>query len=103
MIEANEGFKCKHCKKKVEPDHSGSCRNHCNFCLYSMHVDNEVPGDRASECHGMMPPVGIELNKNKGVRIHHMCQKCGKSIWNRQAPEDNWDLICELSRVPREG
>ena len=48
-----------------------------------------------------MKPVGVEMNKKKGVRIIHVCQKCGFKTKNRSAPDDNWDLICELSRVPQ--
>ena len=48
-----------------------------------------------------MKPIGLELNKKKGTRVLHMCQKCGHKIWNRTAPDDNWDLICQLSRIPQ--
>lgn len=97
----NEGFKCQKCKMPVPPHEAGSCRNHCHHCLYSMHVDLETPGDRLSECKGLMAPIGIELNKKKGTRVIHMCQKCGFKAYNRTAPDDNWDLICQLSRVPQ--
>lgn len=101
MIDNNTGFICKHCKKKVGKHEAGSCRNHCPKCLYSLHVDDKVPGDRASECKGLMVPVGVELNKKKGTRIIHLCQKCGYKNINRMAPDDNWDLICSLSRIPQ--
>jgi hypothetical protein len=100
-ITINEGFKCEKCKKKVGPHTEGSCRNHCPFCLYSMHMDEAIPGDRLSECHGLMAPVGIELNKKKGTRIKHICQSCGAKSTNRTAPDDDWDLICQLSRIPQ--
>jgi len=101
MIKGNKGFTCKQCKKKVGKHTGGSCRNHCPFCLYSLHVDLEVPGDRKCECEGLMVPVGLELNKKKGDRIIHICQKCGHKSYNRIAPDDDYDLICELSRVPQ--
>ncbi len=101
MIAANEGFTCLKCGKKVKPHEGGSCRNHCPFCLWSLHVDESVPGDRLSACQGLMAPIGLELNKKKGTRIEHLCQLCGKKIFNRQAPDDNMDLIVQLSRVPR--
>jgi len=101
MIEANEGFTCIKCKRGVDPHHGGSCRNHCPFCLFSLHVDADVPGDRASECKGIMKPVGFEDNPKKGSRIRHECIKCGAKVWNRTAPDDNYDLICELSRIPQ--
>jgi hypothetical protein len=100
-IKINEGFKCKKCKKVVPPGEDGICRNHCTHCLYSLHVDLNVPGDRASECLGLMVPIGMEINKKKGVRVIHLCQKCGLKTFNRSAPDDNWDLICKLSRIPQ--
>ena len=104
MIESNRGFTCRNrkCRKKVKPHGGGSCRNHCPYCLYSMHVDLAVPGDRLSECKGMMIPVGVEINKKKGARIMHVCEKCVYKAHNRMAPDDNWEKICELSRIPIE-
>ncbi len=100
-ITINEGFTCKKCGKEVPPNTDGSCRNHCPICLWSLHVDKEVPGDRESECGALMQPIGMEINKRKGLRILHMCQQCGHKSWNRTASDDNYDLICELSRIPQ--
>ena len=41
----DNGFICAHCGKEVEPLGYTS-RNHCPFCLWSLHVDIN-PGDRA--------------------------------------------------------
>lgn len=101
MIAANEGFKCKNCMRIVEPAGEGVCRNHCPHCLHSLHVDLDVPGDRANECKGLMAPIGMENNKKKGTRIHHMCKSCGFDGYNRIAPDDDWELICRLSRIPQ--
>jgi hypothetical protein len=101
MIQNNKGFICKKCRKRVGKHEGGSCRNHCPFCLYSLHVDLNVPGDRQCECEGLMKPVGLQLNKKKGIRIAHVCQQCGLKSYNRTAPDDNYDLICELSRIPQ--
>lgn len=101
-ITVNEGFTCLRCKMPVKPQEGGSCRNHCPFCLWSLHVDLNTPGDRLNECKGLMKPVGIELNKKKGTRVIHVCQLCGIKAYNRIAPDDNWDLICQLSRIPQE-
>ena len=101
MIAANEGFKCKNCKRVVEPAEGGSCRNHCPYCLYSLHVDLDVPGDRANPCQGLMSPIGMENNKKKGTRIVHLCKACGAKSYNRTAPDDDWELVCRLSRVPQ--
>jgi len=101
-ITINKGFVCLKCKKRVKPSTDGSCRNHCPHCLFSLHVDLDVPGDRLSECQGLMVPVGIEINKKKGTRIIHLCQLCGFKNFNRSASDDDWDLICKLSRIPQE-
>ncbi len=100
MIAANEGFKCGNCRRFVEPAQKGICRNHCPYCLYSLHVDDQVPGDRASQCRSLMVPVSIENHKKKGTRILHMCKACAHRGFNRIAPDDDWELICKLSRVP---
>ena len=104
LIKINEGFTCKNkkCKKNVAPHAAGSCRNHCPYCLFSLHMDLETPGDRLSECQSLMAPIDSELNKKKGPRLEHMCQSCGYKSFNRVAPDDAWDLICQLSRIPRD-
>lgn len=61
----NENFVCLNCGKEVSKHPEGSARNHCPFCLCSLHLDAVFPGDRASDCHGIMQPVGIDFRKNK--------------------------------------
>ena len=60
----DEEFICENCGFKV-PKLGYSCRNHCPKCLTSKHVDKN-PGDRSEECHGILEPVGIEINNKKG-------------------------------------
>ena len=79
------GFVCAHCGKTVEPL-GYSSRNHCPFCLWSLHVD-ELPGDRANECGGLMEPMRVELDSKKGYVIVHRCTKCGEIRRNRAANE----------------
>ena len=69
------GFVCAHCGKTVEPLGFTS-RNHCPFCLWSLHLD-ENPGDRASDCGGLMEPVSAEPDPKRGFVITHRCTKCG--------------------------
>ena len=53
----NDTFTCKVCGRVCTPQNAGSDhRNHCPNCLSSLHVDEE-PGDRASDCGGIMEPV----------------------------------------------
>ncbi len=71
----DDGFICVHCGKEVKPLGYTS-RNHCPFCLWSLHLDVN-PGDRASMCGGELEPVGAEPNAKKGgYTIIHRCVKC---------------------------
>ena len=80
----NDGsFICAHCGKTVLPL-GYSSRNHCPFCLWSVHVDIN-PGDRACECGGLLKPVFAEPDAKKGYIITHECQKCGEKRRNRAA------------------
>ena len=51
-------FTCRVCGRLCLPENAGSDhRNHCSNCLSSLHVDVE-PGDRASDCGGIMGTGG---------------------------------------------
>ena len=77
------GFVCRNCRKEVEPLGKTS-RNHCPFCLCSLHVD-VMPGDRANDCGGIMEPIRVETDPRKGYIILHRCRKCGAVGRNRAA------------------
>ncbi|MDI3257306.1 MAG: RNHCP domain-containing protein [Kyrpidia sp.] len=77
----NEGFICARCGLPVAPL-PGSCRNHCPRCLWSRHVD-ELPGDRAAGCGGLMEPVAVEYDGKKGYMVVHRCRRCGKETRNK--------------------
>ena len=79
----DSGFVCGHCGKTVEPLGYTS-RNHCPYCLWSRHLD-ENPGDRAGDCGGMMEPVGAEPDPKKGYVIIHKCTVCGAVRRNKAA------------------
>ena len=96
----DSGFISAHCGKKVEPL-GYSSRNHCPFCLHSLHLDVN-PGDRASDCGGVLEPVFAEIDSKKGYVIVSRCKKCGAERRNKAAHEakvqpDNLDLIIKLS------
>lgn len=100
FIAINGEFICENCKKKILALKNGSYRNHCPYCFYSKHVDN-IPGDRLSECGGLMMPIGYEYNSKKGYVIIHKCLKCNKTIKNKLAfddPEqpDDYDYFLKL-------
>lgn len=83
----NTGFVCANCDRTVPPLQNGSYRNHCPFCLYSLHVD-VFPGDRANECHGLLEPVGAEHSGKKGWVIISRCARCGDLRRNKAALDD---------------
>ena len=72
--------------------------NHCPQCLWSRHVDNN-PGDRASDCGGMMAPISAEPDGD-GFVITHRCEKCGKMIRQHTSSQDNIDAIIALTANP---
>ena len=91
----DEEFICENCGKKVEKL-GYSCRDHCNNCLCSKHLDIN-PGDRSANCHGMLEPIGVELSSKKGYVIIYKCNKCGEIKKNKAANDDNMDLIIKLT------
>lgn len=93
-------FTCKVCGWPVVPAGAGSShRNHCPNCLYSLHLDRE-PGDRASDCHGRMEPIGVWVRKNGEWAIIHRCLRCGKIGSNRIAADDNPMKLMALAMRP---
>ncbi len=94
----NTGFRCVVCEESVKPLSNGSYRNHCPFCLSSLHVD-ERPGDRASDCSGVMDAVDVVRSK-KGWQIEHRCRRCGAKKVNRVAEgAEQPDDIDSLARL----
>lgn len=92
----DEEFICHNCHKKVDKLNY-TARDHCPYCLHSIHVDIN-PGDRANECQGDMVPIGIEKFKN-AYKIIYKCKKCHTIHKNIMANDDNFDLIIELSHI----
>ena len=91
----DEEFICENCKQKVNKLNY-TARDHCNYCLYSKHVDI-MPGDRNNTCQGMLKPIGIEKYKDT-YKIVYKCLKCHQIHKNIMADDDNMDLIIELSK-----
>ena len=96
----DDGFICKNCGYAVQPL-GYSSRNHCPFCLWSLHVDI-LPGDRANPCGAPMKPVRAEPDRKKGYVIIHRCTVCGEECRNRAAHEarvqpDDISLIIRLT------
>ena len=96
----DSGFICAHCGKEVEPLNYTS-RNHCPFCLWSLHLDIN-PGDRACECKAPMQPIKVITDPKKGYIIIHKCTGCGEIHRNKAAHEaksqpDSLKLLISLT------
>lgn len=96
FIPINEGFTCESCGKKIPPAQS-TFRNHCPFCLTSKHVDAHIPGDRKSPCKGLMLAVAYEGTDPDKLDLIHKCEKCGKTIRNKIAPDDDIKSILRIT------
>lgn len=95
-----DSFTCKVCGRLVVPEGAGTRhRNHCPYCLTSLHVDEE-PGDRASDCGGRMEPIGIWVRAGGEWAVIHRCQWCGVLHSNRVAADDNPALLLSLAAKP---
>lgn len=95
-----ESFSCANCGKEIHPDGAGSNhRNHCPYCLYSLHVDEE-PGDRKASCHGKMEPIAVVSREDGDWSILHRCNRCGKLNLNRVLADDNPILLMQLAVKP---
>lgn len=81
-------------------------RNHCPYCLWSLHVDEEISGDRRSRCNGLMEPIGLTF-KNEGfdkyvkkrqgeIMLVHQCIKCNKFSINRLAGDDDPQEVLKI-------
>ena len=91
-----ENFTCQHCGAHIG---GTGFTNHCPECLWSKHVDKN-PGDRKERCKGMMKPIATEPTP-KGYKIFHRCVDCGIERSVRSAPEDNFEVILNLSTKTR--
>ena len=96
IIKRNTGFICENCWKTVESWKNVE-RNHCPFCLYSKHLDLNLPWDRLSKCEWLMEPIKLDFSWKKGNMLVHKCIICDKIMKNKVAEDDNYNLILELS------
>ena len=92
----DNSFTCINCNAFV-PALGSSSRNHCNKCLFSLHVDIN-PGDRANQCKGILEPIGLVTSGKKGYVIQYRCQSCGAVTNNRAAEDDNFEELLKLCK-----
>jgi len=92
-----EDFVCEKCGTEVK---GNGFTNHCSKCLWGKHVDIN-PGDRASDCGGMMEPIKVE---QKGAKFHiiHKCVKCGLEKPNVVSSEDDFDVLASIAKKAAE-
>lgn len=90
----DEQFICQNCKKQVNKLNYTS-RDHCNYCLHSIHIDIK-PGDRLNTCLGLLKPIDIEKYKDS-LKIIYKCQKCQEIHKNIIAIDDDYEQIIKLS------
>lgn len=89
-IAVDETFVCANCARQV-PIGGRTARNHCPWCLHSLHVD-VVPGDRAEECGGVLAPIKAELAHGCWT-LTHRCTTCGairrvRALEDADVPDD---------------
>lgn len=94
----DEGFICQNCNKTVSPLGYTS-RDHCPYCLYSLHVDIN-PGDRKNPCKGLLKPIDVEKFKDS-FKIIYECQKCKEIHKNIMANDDDFDEILKIMQEKR--
>jgi len=87
-----EDFVCEKCGTEVA---GSGYTNHCTECLWGKHVDIN-PGDRASDCGGMMKPVTVETKGGQHILIHK-CEKCSFERKNKVEEKDNFDTVLKIS------
>jgi hypothetical protein len=101
VVYDTETFKCKQCGLFVSSNRElagVNNRNHCPGCLWSRHMDLDLPGDRKSTCRSRMEPIGLTCkqvlkhypqNSSGELMLIHNCTGCGKLSINRIAADDD--------------
>lgn len=97
-IARDEAFVCASCGRDVPP-HGRTARDHCPYCLRSLHVD-VVPGDRAAGCGGILDPVSAERRGDR-IMLRYRCRRCGAERVNQAildgAVPDDWEAVVQVS------
>jgi hypothetical protein len=94
-------FRCRNCRLDVPIDTPGTRhRNHCPNCLWSQHLDDDVPGDRDAHCSASMAPIAISVRDDGEWALVHRCGGCSTVHLNRIAGDDNPLLLMRLAVRP---
>jgi hypothetical protein len=96
-----DSFRCRHCRLDVSMTAPGTRhRNHCPSCLWSRHVDDDVPGDRDADCAGSMEPIAISVHGDGEWALVHRCTSCAAVRVNRIAGDDYALVLMRLAVRP---
>lgn len=100
----DEAFNCANCSRRVAMIAAGTRnRNHCPFCLFSLHVaEGRKQDDRRSTCRGLMEPIAISAQKDGEWSLVHRCVACGDIKTNRISGDDDTVLLLCLALQPLE-
>lgn len=99
--EPADAFRCVACRLDVPMVAPGTAhRNHCPYCLTSLHVDHRVPGDRRAGCRGRMAALSVTVRGDGEWLIIHSCQSCGGLSANRIAGDDNALALLRIAMRP---
>jgi DNA-directed RNA polymerase subunit RPC12/RpoP len=94
-------FRCRRCGLDVSVQALGTThRNHCPNCLWSRHLDDDAPGDRAAECGSLMEPIAITVRGDGEWVLVHRCTGCDALRLNRTAGDDNPLVLMRLAVKP---
>jgi hypothetical protein len=94
-------FRCRNCRLDVPTHALGSAhRNHCPNCLWSRHLDDDSPGDRAADCGSLMEPIAISVRGDGEWVLVHRCTGCDELHLNRTAADDNPLMLLRLAVRP---
>ena len=94
-------FRCGRCGLEVPIQAMGTAhRNHCPNCLWSRHLDDDSPGDRAADCGLLMEPIAISVRGDGEWVLIHRCAGCDTLHLNRTAGDDNPLVLLRLAVKP---
>ena len=75
-------------------------RNHCPTCLWSLHVDDDVPSHRDADCASSMEPIGVTVRDDGEWALVHRFAGCSTVHVNRIAGDDNPLVLMRLAVRP---
>lgn len=87
-----EDFECENCGYRMRGD---GYTDHCPRCLWGKHVDDEIPGDRASDCKQLMEPRRVIYEKGE-YKIEYKCSGCSHTFRVRSGVDDDREKLLEL-------